>query len=231
MLLRPLTETLACASWGQFRAATSHQVKSTHLAEMMLRGIGPGNNTCPYEREHLLWLCLTLEGGKPFCLSRLTPLSWGFSPKLIASVRHGPGFSIKRSARFSLSAVKRKNETKVEFQGAFIEFNQQNQDFTIHLFCTLNSWSSSQVSAATHIQPEKYILNKIWAPLESLPITDLTESQFSPPSPKCFQGLVHVVCWLTVRIPTSWLGTSGLWYSTWIANNFFSWNKSSSFFQ
>lgn len=54
----------------------------------------------------------------------------------------------------------------------------------------------------THRQ-RKYTLNKTCTPLESLPITDLTKSQFSPPSPECFQGLVHVVCWLTVKISTS----------------------------
>lgn len=70
---------------------------------------------------------------------------------------------------YLLNNVKRNTKTKLEFQGAFIEFNQQNQDFTIHLFFAL--WTHEAlhkpVLQRMYISREKHILNKISAPLEN----------------------------------------------------------------
>lgn len=105
---------------------------------------------------------------------------------------------------FLLSAVKRNTKTKLEFQGAFIEFNQQNQDFTIHLFfCTLNSWSSSQASAATHV----HIQRKTHSQQNLCSTGELANYQFNrkpifPSLPWIFSRTISC-CSLVNKVPTS----------------------------
>lgn len=105
---------------------------------------------------------------------------------------------------FLLSAVKRNTKTKLEFQGAFIEFNQQNQDFTTHLFfCTLNSWSSSQASAATHV----HIQRKTHSQQNLCSTGELANYQFNrkpifPSLPWIFSRTIPC-CSLVNKVPTS----------------------------
>lgn len=78
------------------------------------------------------------------------------------SVLVNVGFGSKHIPSFSYNIVKR-------FQQELAIANQRSRLFILIKYA--------------YISREKYILNQFSAPLESSPITNLTKSQFSPPSP------------------------------------------------